>query len=132
MSREVDLSKPLSAEDAEYLAMRGRYADLERAGGVAPEGDGTGPALTSPLSADMAAAEEERLLARLAQLNPEKYGDLSDDGDDDDGDGDPAPYHEWTVPELDAELKGRQLSTSGTKAEKVKRLEDDDAAQAES
>lgn len=133
MSREIDLSKPLSDEDAQYLADRGRYADLERAGRNAsdlPDGDGTGPQLESAVTGDRAASERDRLIARLRELDPDAASDF--EGDPETDDEEVAPYSEWTVPELDAELKRRELPGGGNKAEKVKRLEDDDAASAES
>ncbi len=37
-----------------------------------------------------------------------------------------APYDEWTSAELSAELEARELAHSGTKAEKIARLEEND------
>lgn len=60
----------------------------------------------------------------VAQLD-EQHGqaDVAETGDD-------APYEDWTVAELQAELEGRELSKSGNKAELVSRLHEDDAASA--
>lgn len=129
MSMEIDLSTPLTDDERQYLLMRGRLADIERADSLngvetpdAPEGDGTGPKPISLMTSEQRATEAERLRARLAEIE----GDA--DESDEDEDVEPEPYDAWTVQELDAELKRRQLPTSGTKAEKVKRLEEDDAA----
>lgn len=43
MSKKIDLSKPLSAEDEQYLRDRGRLADIARANGEDPTSAG-GPA----------------------------------------------------------------------------------------
>lgn len=136
MSMVIDLSTPLSTKEREYLASRGRYADIERADALTgvdsppelPEGDGSGLSL-QPLGTAEARAQRAELLRReLAAL------EAADSGEEDDADDDTdevPPYDAWTVPDLDTELRRRKLSTAGTKPEKVARLEQDDAANAE-
>lgn len=129
MSMGVDLSSQLTGDERRYLADRGRYADIERAdqltGGEAQDlgaGDGTGPQLQALGTAEQRAARRAQLEAELAAMQEE------DEADDEEVvvvvD---KPYAEWTVKDLDDELGNRQLSTSGSKADKVKRLEEDDA-----
>jgi hypothetical protein len=127
MSMEVDFSTPLTDEERAYLAERGRYADVERVDamtGSEPqpfgEGDGTGLKQASVLTSDQMASERERLLARLAELNA-----MAPDADDD-SDTEVAPYEEWTPQELKDELGRRGLPKSGTKADLVARLEEND------
>lgn len=133
MSMQVDLSSELTEQERKYLAERGRYADIERAdgltGGTAQDlgdGDGSGPQLFPMGSAEARAARREQLQRELAALE-----EADDDTDAETSADSLPPYAEWTVPDLDAELKVRKLSTAGTKPEKVARLEQDDAANAE-
>jgi hypothetical protein len=141
MSMDVDLTKPLTAAERSYLNMRGRLADIERAdaltNGSPPEGyddsgDGTGPQMEPVLQGQVAAARKERLLAELRAIElaeaSEEDATATDEPDE------AEPYSAWTVPQLDKELKARQLSVTGTKPEKVARLEkdDEDAAETES
>ena len=94
MGREIDLTKPLSAEDREWLEQRGKYGDLRIADEYNPP----------------AAADSE----------PDE-GETSDSGSDYDG---------WSKAQLQYELSTRDLTTTGTKAELVERLLEDDAAKA--
>lgn len=126
MSMHVDLSTPLTEEERQYLAMRGRYAELERAAQLTGEsvgdlgtGDGTGPAVMPLGTAEQRAGERERLLARLKELD-------AADGEQDEEE--LPPYEQWKVQELDKELKGRGLPTDGDKPTKVQRLYADDQA----
>lgn len=133
MSQEVDFTKPLSDKDRAYLLMRGREIDvarLDEAHGVETDpallaGDGTGPESLQVNSAEAAADRKRRLLNELAEIErteQEQGGAIADEGDEEE-----VPYSAWKVSELDAELKERQLSTDGTKADKVARLEQNDA-----
>lgn len=129
MSMAVDLSTPLTKAEVEYLQNRGRYADLERAamlsGSPVPEfaaGDGTGPVMRPLGTAEDAAGERERLLARLAELD----GVAGPEADSDDDD--PEPYEAWQVKELDAELAARKLPVTGNKQAKADALYADDEA----
>lgn len=136
MSMEIDLSTPLSREEREYLANRGRYAELERADGMhgveSPElsgGDGTGPAThetTLTFVQEQRIAELERQLALLRGGDPEPDGGDSEDAAD--------PYEVWTAEELKAEIDRRnggradnaKISKSGSKTDLANRLYADD------
>jgi hypothetical protein len=136
MSMGVDTSTPLTKEEAAYLAERGRHQELQAAADrhgqdvnellAAPDGDGTGPR-TMPLNTDLRQIQEPSvLLARLREMgvNVEvKDTPVEPDVDDDN---DVAPYEEWTVADLDTELKRRKLPTTGDKQAKVDRLYADD------
>lgn len=128
MSMEVDFNTPLSNEERNYLNMRGRLADIQRADdrhevtdADVPEGDGTGPQMRPLGMAEDAATERQRLLDRLREL------DAVDGPDEDSNDEELSPYEQWTNRELDDELGRRNLAKGGTKAEKVNRLYEDDA-----
>jgi hypothetical protein len=130
MSMAVDLSTPLTKAEREYLAMRGRYDDITRADqmhgveGVAlPAGDGTGPITHGTATHDVALQRIAELEAQLALLRGGTPG--ADDSEEEVAD-DVAPYEEWTVAELDAELKRRNLAVTGNKESKVKVLYQDD------
>lgn len=135
MSMAVDLSTPLTQEEREYLAARGRYADLERADAMhgvtdapaLPDGDGTGPTQYGTASYDVRDQRIAALERELALLKGET--DDSEEEADDSEDGEVSPYEQWTVQELDAELKRRKLPVTGNKDAKVTALYDhDDAA----
>lgn len=134
MSMAVDPNKPLTREERGYLAERGRYDEINRLderNGTTPEplgdGDGTGVIPVSLLTADQQAAEKDRLLARLKALGVDvpATGTATDENAPDD---ELDPYEVWDVKELDAELGRRGLPKTGTKPDKVKRLEEDDKA----
>ena len=128
MSMSVDLSKPLLPEERNYLAMRGRYDDITRAdqmhgveGLALPDGDGSGPVVHGTAAADRLQQEVAELKRQLALLTgAEGTEEISEE------EADVAPYEEWTVAELDAELKRRSLSVTGNKDAKVKVLYQDD------
>lgn len=128
MSMAVDFSTPLTVEERAYLESRGKFDEIQRADSIngvtnPPEpgaGDGTGPQLQPLLTSEQRAVERQRLRERLAVL----------DAEDDDDDSDLAPYEDWKVPELDAELKRRSLPVTGTKSDKVSSLYLDDEAAA--
>jgi len=133
MSREVDLSTPLTREEYSYLTERSRGDLIERAHamhGTSDDdyadlayGDGTGLREQPLLTGEARASRRDQLLAELAALD-EAEG-VSDEDEDVE---DTRPYAERTSAELDEELQARGLPTGGNKAEKVKRLEADDAA----
>lgn len=103
MARKIDLDKPLSKKDRAWLEDWGKH---------------------------------DQIAAHDAQFDPQP--EPKDDLDEPDGedvpfeDGDPdgpgtdRPYVEWTNDELRDELGDRELSKSGSKAELIARLEEDD------
>jgi hypothetical protein len=134
MSMGVDLSTPLTDAEYAYLVERSQQSVIERAHSLHGTSDadyahvtlGTpqpGPKEQVLLQGDARAARREQLLEELAALSD----DVPDEDDEDEEDD--RPYSEWTVPELDAQLRARELPTSGSKTDKVKRLEEDDAAE---
>lgn len=128
MSRNVDFSKPLSAEDQAYLHMRGRVSDLDRQTATEDldvSGDGTGPQYRPVLQGEAAAARKQQLLDELAAIAEGEAAEAGRDGSVEDGDVD--PYEVWSPDELTKELKRRELTHTGSKADKVARLYEDDA-----
>lgn len=89
MAREIDFSKPLSADDQQYVSERPWLkAEAEQAG-----------------------------------FDVNLDDEFVVDSDEEEG---TAPYSEWTVDDLKAELKARDLTVSGSKEQLVERLEEDD------
>ncbi len=129
MSQEVDLSTPLTADEYRYLVERSRGDLIERSHamhGTSDEdfadvlsGDGTGPQPMPLATAEARAARRDQLLRELEALD----GDNAEESDAPD-----RPYAEWSGAELDEELTARGLPKSGSKSDKVARLEADDAA----
>jgi hypothetical protein len=130
MSMHVDYSTPLTKEERAYLEARGDLAAIQRADSLTGvtnppefgEGDGTGPQVQPLMTSEQRAAEKANLQRRLAEL--EAQDGTGDDGDED---GEVEPYPVWTNQELTDELKRRSLAVTGSKAEKIARLEEDDA-----
>lgn len=136
MSMEVDLSTPLTDEEYAYLQQRSQYSRIEQAHNLHGTSDADyahvdlgnpqrGPRENVLLQGDARARRREQLLEELAALSDGE----PDEDDEADEVIDDRPYAEWSVAELDEQLKVRGLSTSGSKADKVKRLEDNDAQQ---
>jgi hypothetical protein len=98
MGKNIDLSQPLSAEDRTWLEERGKYGDLR-------------------VADDLAAAANAPAPEAEPEAEPEETG-----GEDSE------TYGTWTKAQLQYELQTRDLAQSGTKAELVARLEEDDAA----
>lgn len=94
MSRQVDLTAPLSEDDRNYLHSRGLHTTVER-------------------------------------VDAEHGTEVPSEGD---GEEEPLNYNEWTVQELQDEIRDRnmnrpvdnQLSVAGKKPDLVARLEADD------
>ena len=131
MSMQIDLNSPLTQEERTYLLDRGRYAEVERVDSLhgvespeLPAGDGTGPALQGTTIVDRQNLRIEELERQLAALKGESAED-----EESAEEGDLSPYEEWTVSELDTELKRRNLPVKGDKNAKITALYDyDDAA----
>lgn len=127
MSMQVDLSSPLTAQERKYLEERGRYDEITRVdamyGVETPafsDGDGTGPVVHGTTLVDNRDARIAELERQLADLR----GDTPDVEDTEEGD--VSPYEEWTVKELDAELKRRGLPVKGNQSDKATALYDND------
>lgn len=126
MSREIDQSRPLSAEDRQYLLERGHEQTvtyLDQLHGTEPTEEereqldtpsNDGPAMPPFQDPSLAAAEGRN-------VRPES--ELTGDGDGD-------QYDEMNKAALKAEAERRELPTSGTAEELRERLRAHDAEQA--
>lgn len=130
MSMKVDYTTPLTKEERGYLEARGLTNEIQRAdalnGVETPEfgaGDGTGPRLVELMTSEQRASEAARLRERLAQI---EGTDASES--DDEASGDVAPYEEWSVEalkaEIDARNEGREGDAKLAKTGNVKTLAD--------
>ena len=107
MSRDVPRDQPLTDEDRDYLMARGN----------------------------------EALVAQIDQMYPSDSGEEPAEADPEPGGEQVKPYEEWTVADLQAEIDARNkaalednpsavaMSRTGTKAELVARLKENDAQQ---
>lgn len=138
MSRQLDFSKPLSDDDRKYALDRGMYAevranDLEHAE-ESEVHDPAGPEATgltgnepsrvadhqTPTGVGLAALTANPGAKTVVEAEKETPGPTA--GAQKTG----KDYNSWTVAELQQELENRELSKSGSKAELVARLEEDD------
>lgn len=104
MARQIDFSKPLSAEEAAYAADR--------------------PWLL--LDAELSGIEfsrEDEFVVEGDETAAETEGDAPAAEED----GEPEPYEAWEYSELKAEAKARQLTSSGSKEQLVARLTESDS-----
>jgi hypothetical protein len=148
MSRQIDMSKPLSAEDRAWLIDNNREdevrandeahgrdsSDLGTARGAMPFVTGQEPSggadrmIPTGLTPNSANADLDRE-RREAQLKAAMEGPSSSDGAEA-GDltyeTDDNPYEDWKLDALQNEAGKRELSKSGTKAELADRLRADD------
>lgn len=140
MSMEVDLSTPLTEEERQYLHMRGRLSDIQRAddlhgveGAPVPEGDGTGPGVMALGTAEQSAQRREQLLAELRAMGvPVVVADESTEEVEE-----APPYETWNSKDLNAEIDrrnmdradGDKISKSGSVSERADRLYMDDEKQ---
>ena len=138
MARTIDLSKPLSDDDRQYLVTRDRWRDLAEADGH-----------NDPQRARQEAQEGyRRTQVASTVLSPTSPGQTPRVQEPDaGGDGDEPPYEEWTFEELKAELKDRKAealesgmseneakerySLGGSQKDLVDRLYADDSAKTE-
>lgn len=135
MSMGVDLSKPLTPEEAKYLHERGRDAELAGAAERHDQSvnelladvsdDGTGPRVMQLNTGLQQVESAEVLLERLRDmgLDVEVKPASQDEGDDAT---EVPPYESWKVADLDAELKRRNLPVTGDKPTKANALYADD------
>lgn len=136
MSMAVDFSTPMTDEEYAYLQQRSQTARIEQLHAMHGTTDAdyahvdlgagaqAGPRPQAMLQGEARAARREQLLEELAALS----GDEDDEESESESEN-LRPYAEWSGVELDAELGVRELPKTGTKADKVKRLEEDDAAE---
>lgn len=118
MSRQIDLSKPLSDEDRAYLESRNRLTDIALAEGGDASSLTAGPSLSST-------ATPEELLEQTPNLGD--VGTVQKNYTEGDGTApDPTEYDDMTVQQLKDELERRDLPVSGNKSELIARLVEDD------
>lgn len=106
MSREIDFSKPLSEEEAAYVADRpwiSQDADLQ------------GVEIVEDETEEIAETEPE---AEIEEIEAEEI--VEDETEE------VAPYEEWDFAELKAEAESRGLAKSGSKENIIDRLKEDD------
>lgn len=139
MSRQLDFSKPLSDDDRKYALDRGMYAevranDLEHSE-ESEVHDPAGPEATgltgnepsreadhqTPTGVGLAALTANPGAKTVVEAEKEtptpSPAESAEKGTD---------YNSKTIAELQQELENRELSKSGSKAELVARLEEDD------
>jgi hypothetical protein len=120
MSMEIKGDGPLTPAERQYLADRNRQAEIDRIDTQYPPKDTEVPqsqndSWTPANSLSLLSADELQ-----AELDRRKTAaDEAEDGE--------TPYEEWTVKELDAELRDRDLPTTGKPADKAARLRADDS-----
>lgn len=128
MSRQIDLSQPLSDEDREYLFAHGDHDLVRQADAIAAanvesepfdEGEGERP-------------EDE--VEDESTDGETKDDDESDEVDDeeDETEEDSGPYAGWTKADLKAEAGKRELPKSGNVSELKARLVADDESEDQS
>jgi len=124
MGRNIDLTQPLSDEDRQWLEDRGDYTALRRAAEAAGESD------EEPDEADE--ADEDSQDSEDEDSDDDSDDDDSEDDESDEDDEDAVAYEDLTNAQLAELLEARDLPKSGTKAEMVARLiEDDESAEDE-
>jgi hypothetical protein len=131
MSREIDLSKPLSDADRNYLEQRSRFAELQYADSVH-----SGEKLTDEqlMELEQKAIEEAKGKRVPLQMDPDAVRTENDDDDEDAGEQAPAEEGDdpddvayvsrATVNDLKEQLANRELPTSGNKPELQRRMLD--------
>lgn len=157
MARQIDDSKPLSAEDRQWLKDWGRDAEIERIdqihgvtdGGASQEDSSAGGERSteealSQLLRDNGVDPGDNPLEALVGVLTRSQGDPLGNGQQivapgesgsyasgepsgDDTGDEEGEYGDWTVKQLQDELGDRELSKSGNKSELIARLREDDA-----
>lgn len=114
MSKQIDLTKPLSEEDAAYVADRPWILEDAKLRGVEVS-------IETNFTTDNDEAEDEDDEETGADdaVTDESEDDAEDDELEDD-------YEEWNVEQLKAELKSRGLTVSGSKEQLIERLQASD------
>jgi hypothetical protein len=119
MARDIDLSKPLSADELAYVNDRPwlkQEAQLQGLTITAADDDFTVDADDDNTTASASAATQ------LPVPGTEDAGD----GGSEDGDEEDESYESWSVDALKEELGNRGLTKSGSKEQLIARLEEDD------
>lgn len=133
MSKQIDLTKPLSDEDRQYLEDRARHYeiaanDAEHAGAELPPEylglTGGEPAFGVP--ADSHPEGVGLGEGTLRPTNP--HATVADESAPTEEDSEDS-YDDMTVAELQDELENRELPKSGKKAELIARLRGDDGGE---
>lgn len=131
MSRKIDLGKPLTDEEHQYLVDRCRWDDLAEAGratGPVPRDPNSTPsAVDAPLlshPADVGTQNAELPTTPLPTDSVPVEADPDDEGDNYDD------TEVWSYSDLQHEAKGRDadIKTTGPREELVARLRKDDSA----
>lgn len=141
MSRDIPMDKALSWDDRVYLDARGSWGvnTIDRIDANYPPSDADvekwanrNAVGVGPLTGDTALINEnEALRQALRDAGIPLPGEQDADADEDvDEDAEVPPYEDWTLPDLQAEAGKRKLVKSGTKADLVHRLEEDDIEKA--
>ena len=131
MSRQIDFSKPISEEDAAYVADRPwLVAEAEQAGfEVKFDEDFTQDAPPEEREAlqdpDTEYANPNQVVSVPGEEEDEE--DSEEEADDEEVPG----YADWEYQALKDEAGNRDLSKSGSKEQLIARLEENDAASAE-
>lgn len=135
MSRQIDLSKPLSERDREHLVQLGKENLIQTAEGGGEDSSSTaGPV---QLKGEYVELVEVVNTGDVNTLQRQETGGMSDTSGGSDleppkldtaEDGD---YSEMTVKMLQDELERRDLPKTGKKDELIARLEEDDSSEDE-
>ncbi len=124
MTRDIDFSKPLDADEQAYVAdrpwlvqdakLRGEDVIFEEDFTVGDDDDDS-----DDESGDDTGSEDED--------GSEENEEDSDDSEEE-SEGEVAPYEEWSYQDLKDEAKSRDLSASGSKEQLVARLLENDGS----
>jgi hypothetical protein len=128
VSRQIDLTEPLSDEDRLYLRDRSRF-DLIAAADAIAAGEEYSDSMFTQGNPAVQSGEElpPNTGTASSHYDPPEYGggtrvELDDSEDDEEPD-----YDSWKKSELEAEAHNRGLEKSGTKADIAERLRQHDA-----
>lgn len=132
MSRQIDLTKPLSDEDREYLESRARHREVEIndaefgdtvASGNVPDDSLEASTERSPDAQPASVGDQnpEGIPSPVAEVLADAEAEDSEE-DIDNYDSEPS----WSYAELQAEAKDRKLPAGGSRAEIIARLREYD------
>ena len=125
MSRQIDLTQPLTDADRQYLVDRCRWEDLRLADADHPVPEGRHPnttpsAVDTPTAlspADVGTQNAELPAKPLPESSTEAEADTEDNYDD---------AEVWSYSDLQAEAKSRSVSAAGPREDVVARLREND------